>query len=56
MNLTGTISSKPDSRGNVTVQMGILRSQVNISDLEIIEDVNPYSPKAMKRTSKGKTK
>lgn len=56
MNLTGTISSKPDSRGNVTVQMGILRSQVNISDLEIIEDVNPYSPKAMKRTSKGKLK
>ena len=56
MNLTGTISSKPDSRGNVTVQMGILRSQVNISDLEIIEDVNPYSPKAMKRTSKGKIK
>lgn len=56
MNLTGTISSKPDSRGNVTVQMGILRSQVNISDLEIIEDVNPYSPKTMKRTSKGKIK
>ena len=56
MNLTGTISSKPDSRGNVTVQMGILRSQVNISGLEIIEDVNPYSPKAMKRTSKGKIK
>ncbi len=56
MNLTGTISSKPDSRGNVTVQMGILRSQVNISDLEIIEEVNPYSPKAMKRTSKGKIK
>lgn len=56
MNLIGTISSKPDSRGNVTVQMGILRSQVNISDLEIIEDVNPYSPKAMKRTSKGKIK
>ena len=56
MNLTGTISSKPDSRGNVTVQMGILRSQVNISDLEIIEEVNPYSPKAMKRTSKGRIK
>ncbi len=56
MNLTGTISSKPDSRGNVTVQMGILRSQVNISDLEIIEDVNPYSPKTMKRTSKSKIK
>lgn len=53
MNLTGTISSLPDSRGNVTVQMGILRSQVNISDLEIIEDVNPYAKKTMKRAGGG---
>ena len=56
MNLTGTISSLPDSRGNVTVQMGILRSQVNISDLEIIEEVNPYAPKNMRRTGSGKIK
>uniref|UniRef100_UPI0040250AB5 endonuclease MutS2 n=1 Tax=Mediterraneibacter gnavus TaxID=33038 RepID=UPI0040250AB5 len=56
MNLTGTISSLPDSRGNVTVQMGILRSQVHISDLEIIEEANPYAPKSFKRTSKGKLK
>ena len=47
MNLTGTIGSLPDARGNVTVQMGILRSQVNISDLEIIEEVSPYAPKRM---------
>ena len=53
MNLTGTVSSLPDSRGNVTVQMGILRSQVNISDLEIIEEVNPYSSKSMKRAGGG---
>lgn len=56
MNLTGTIASKPDSRGNVTVQMGILRSQVNISDLEIIEEQNPYAPKNMRRTGSGKIK
>ena len=56
MNLTGTISSLPDSRGNVTVQMGILRSQVNISDLEIIEEQNPYAQKNMRRTSGGKIK
>lgn len=56
MNLTGTISSLPDSRGNVTVQMGILRSQVHISDLEIIEEANPYAPKSFKRTSKGRLK
>ena len=56
MNLTGTVSSMPDSRGNLTVQMGILRSQVNISDLEIIEEPASYSVKSMKRTSKGKLK
>ncbi len=56
MNLTGTISSLPDSRGNVTVQMGILRSQVHISDLEIIEEVNSYAPKNMRRTGSGKIK
>lgn len=56
MNLTGTISSLPDSRGNVTVQMGILRSQVHISDLEIIEEQNPYTPKNMRRTGSGKIK
>ena len=54
VNLTGTVSSLPDSRGNVTVQMGILRSQVNISDLEIIEEPSPYTPKKFSRTSKGK--
>lgn len=56
MNLTGTISSLPDARGNVTVQMGILRSQVNISDLEIIEEVSPYAPTKLNRTSKGRMK
>ena len=56
MNLTGTVSSLPDARGNVTVQMGILRSQVHISDLEIIEEVSPYAPKRMNRTSKSKIK
>ena len=54
MNLTGTVQSLPDSRGNITVQMGILRSQVNISDLEIVEEPSPYAPKKMSRTSKGK--
>lgn len=56
MNLTGTIGSLPDARGNVTVQMGILRTQVNISDLEIIEEVSPYAPKRMNRTAKSKIK
>ena len=56
MNLTGTVSSLPDSRGNVTVQMGILRSQVNISDLEIIDEQNPYAAKRTKQTGGSKIK
>ena len=56
MNLTGTVTSLPDAKGNVSVQMGILRSQVNISDLEIIEEKTSYSAKNMKRTFQGKMK
>lgn len=56
MNLTGTISSLPDAKGNLFVQMGILRSQVNISDLEIIEEPLTITAKQMRRTSSGKMK
>ncbi len=56
MNLNGIVSSLPDSKGNITVQMGILRSQVNISDLEILEETPSYSAKQMQKTSKGKMK
>ena len=38
MNLSGTVSTLPDARGNLFVQMGILRSQVNIKDLEKLND------------------
>ncbi|MFR8548416.1 MAG: endonuclease MutS2 [Lachnospiraceae bacterium] len=44
MNLTGTVSTLPDARGNLFVQMGILRSQVKLSDLEKLPDEpSPYS-------------
>ena len=56
MNLNGIVNSLPDARGNVTVQMGILRSQVNISDLEIIEEKPAYAAQKMSKTSKGKVK
>ena len=56
MNLNGSVVSLPDPKGNVTVQMGILRSQVPISDLEIIEETPSYSAKQMHKTSKGKMK
>ncbi|MCD8075441.1 MAG: endonuclease MutS2 [Lachnospiraceae bacterium] len=38
LNLNGTVSTLPDAKGNLFVQMGILRSQVNIKDLEKIND------------------
>lgn len=56
MNLNGSVIALPDSKGNVTVQMGILRSQVHISDLEIIEETPSYSAKQMHKTTKGKMK
>ena len=55
MNLKGTVSSLPDSRGDLFVQMGILRSKVNISDLELIDEVTITAP-AMSRTGTGKIK
>lgn len=38
MGLKGTVSSLPDHKGNMFVQCGIIRSQVNIKDLILIED------------------
>ncbi len=56
MNLTGSVVSLPDAKGNLDVQMGILRSKVNISDLEIINEKPNYLQKTAKRTGKGKIK
>ena len=38
LKLKGTVSTLPDAKGNLFVQMGILRSQVNIRDLEKLDD------------------
>lgn len=56
MNLTGTVNSLPDAKGNLYVQMGILRYQVNISDLSIIEEPMSMTEKQARRTSTGKMK
>lgn len=55
MNLTGTVHSLPNAKGDLFVQMGILRSQVNIKDLVLIEDAAPGSKKYAK-TGAGKLK
>ena len=56
MNLTGTVVSLPDSKGRVAVQMGILRSQLPISDLEIIDEKPVYLKKTARQSGKGRMK
>lgn len=51
MNLKGTVSTLPDTKGNLFVQMGILRSQVNISDLELIQEVSDTGQTGRKKGS-----
>ena len=55
MNLKGTVSSRPDAKGNVFVQMGILRSQVPITDLELLDEPVITGP-TLQRTGSGKIK
>ena len=60
MNLKGTVSSLPNAKGDLYVQMGILRSQVNIKDLELVDEATisgPGVPTAPKnKTGSGKIK
>lgn len=37
MNMKGTVTSLPNSKGDLTVQMGIMNSKVNIKDLILLE-------------------
>ena len=53
MNLKGTVSSRPDNKGYLFVQMGIIRSKVHISDLELIDEAEITTP-TMQRTGAGK--
>lgn len=44
MNLKGTVSSLPNAKGDLYVQMGILRSLVNIRDLELLNESSISGP------------
>ncbi len=55
LNLKGTISTLPNAKGDCYVQMGILRSQVNISDLELIDEPTITGPN-LQKTGSGKIK
>ncbi len=55
MNLKGTVHTLPNDKGDLYVQMGILRSLVNIKDLALIEDAPAFGNKK-KSTGAGKLK
>lgn len=44
MNMTGTVSSLPNAKGDLDVQMGILSSRVNIEDIELIQSNTVTGP------------
>lgn len=54
LNLKGTVSTLPNSKGDLYVQMGILRSLVNIKNLELIDETVITTPN-MKKTASGQT-
>lgn len=55
MNLKGTVHTLPNDKGDLYVQMGILRSLVNIKDLVLLEDT-PTLGNKKKSTGAGKLK
>lgn len=55
MGLKGSVSSLPDKNGKLFVQCGIIRSQVSLDDLVLLED-DPIQTEKMQRSSSGKLK
>ena len=53
MNLKGTVGSRPDSKGFLFVQMGIIRSKVHLSDLELVDEPVITTP-SLQKTGAGK--
>ena len=56
MNLKGTVSTLPDSKGFLFVQMGIMRSKVHISDLMLLQEDPVITAPNMQKTNTGKIK
>ena len=55
MNLNGTVSTLPNAKGDLYVQMGILRSLVNIKDIELLDEPVVTAP-TLSKTGSGKIK
>lgn len=56
LNLKGTVSTLPDSRGFLFVQMGIMRSKIHISDLALLQEDAVITAPNMQKTNTGKIK
>lgn len=56
MNLKGTVHTLPNAKGDLYVQMGILRSLININDLVLIDDDASPAAKKYGASSSGKIK
>lgn len=56
MGLTGTVNSLPDKNGKLFVQCGIIRSQVSLDDLVLLEEKTNVSVDKLHRTGSGKLK
>lgn len=55
LGLKGTVSTLPNAKGDFYVQMGILRSLVNIKDIELLEE-EAVTPPGFNKTQSGKIK
>lgn len=55
LGLKGTVSTLPNAKGDLYVQMGILRSQVNLKDIEIMDEEVITAP-GLTKTQGGKIK
>ncbi len=56
MNLKGTVHTLPNAKGELYVQMGILRSLVNVNDLVLLEEDTSPASKKFSKTGAGKIK
>lgn len=56
LNLKGTVSTLPDSKGFLFVQMGIMRSKVHITDLALLKEETVISAPNFQRSGTGKIK
>ena len=56
MNLKGTVHTLPNARGDLYVQMGILRSLVNVNDLILLDEDTSPSGKKFSGSGAGKIK